>query len=162
MKYILQILVLLISITCFAQVEKTSELYLQMKQMDSIVFDAGFNNCDLIGLELILSEDLEFYHDIGGIQDKAEFMEAIAKNICGNPSGKLTRELIKGSLEVFPLKNNTILYGAYVNGEHEFFRKETDKKLLKTGYAKFSSYYELQNDAWKLKRVFSFDHKTAN
>lgn len=162
MKYILQISILLISVAGLAQVEKTSELYLQMKQLDSIVFDAGFNNCDLIGLELVLAEDLEFYHDIGGIQDKAEFMEAMEKNICGNPSGKLTRELIKGSLEVFPLKSNNILYGAIVNGEHEFFRKEPDKEIIKTGYAKFTSYFELSNSSWKLKKVFSFDHKAAN
>ena len=161
MKYILQILILLISITSFAQVEKTSELYLQMKQMDSIVFDAGFNNCDLKSLEAILAEDLEFYHDVAGTQNKAEFLEAMAKNICGNPSDKITRQLIKDSMEVFPLMNNKVLYGTYVNGEHEFYRKETGKETIKTGYAKFSSYYELQNGAWKLKRVFSFDHKAA-
>ncbi len=161
MKILIQLLILLISITGFAQVEKTSELHLQMKQMDSIVFEEGFNNCNLTALEAVLAEDLEFYHDIGGIQDKAEFMEAMAKNICGNPSAKITRRLISGSLQVFPLKSNDSLYGALQRGEHEFYQQKPNEAREKTGYAKFTSYYELINGSWKLKRVFSFDHKAA-
>ena len=81
MKHILQILALVISISSVAQVEKTSELYLQLKQLDSIVFEEGFNNCNLKALETVLAEDLEFYHDIGGTQNKTEFLAAMAKNI---------------------------------------------------------------------------------
>lgn len=161
MTYTLQILALLLTITSAAQVEKTSDLYLQMKQLDSIVFDAGFNNCDLKGLATVLSEDLEFYHDVGGTQDKTAFLDAMAKNICGDPLDKITRQLVKGSLEVFPLKNNNVLYGALVNGTHEFFRQEKNEKRHKTGYAKFTSYYELQDGAWMLQRAFSFDHRAA-
>jgi hypothetical protein len=161
MKNTLQILILLISISSLAQVEKTSALYLQMKQLDSLVFDAGFNNCDLIGLETVLAEDLEFYHDLGGIQDKAGFLAAMEKNICENPSAKLTRELLIGSLEVFTLKSNDSLYGAIQRGVHEFYQQKPNEAKSKTGYAKFTSYWELQNSQWKLKRVFSFDHKAA-
>ena len=84
------------------------------------------------------------------------------KNICENPSGKLTRELINGSLEVFPLKANNILYGAIQRGEHEFYEQKTNEARKKTGYAKFTSYWELNNGEWRLKRVFSFDHRAAN
>lgn len=159
MKHILQISILLFSILSVAQVERTSELFLQMKQLDSIVFDAGFNNCNLKALEAILSEDLEFYHDIGGIQNKTEFLNAMANNICGDPSALYTRKLVTGSLQVFPLKSKDTIYGALQRGEHEFYRQETNQTNLKTGYAKFTSYWELQDGAWKLKRVFSFDHR---
>ncbi|HBR54818.1 MAG TPA: nuclear transport factor 2 family protein [Flavobacteriaceae bacterium] len=160
MKHI-QLLLLFITTASIAQVETTSELYQQMQQMDSIVFDAGFNHCDMKALEAALSEDLEFYHDVAGTQNKAEFLKAMATNICGNPSAKITRELIPNSLQVFPLANNNNLYGAYVTGEHEFYRQEKGKEVEKTGYAKFASYYELQNETWKLKRVFSYDHRAA-
>lgn len=161
MKTILKILILLTIISGHAQVEKNSELYLQMKQLDSIVFEAGFNNCNLKALEAVLTDDLEFYHDVGGIQNKAEFLQAMEKNICGRPGVHITRRLVDESFEVFPLKSNNMLYGVYLHGEHEFFEQFDGQKKQKTGYAKFSSYYELQERTWKLKRVFSFDHRAA-
>ena len=161
MKHISQISIFLFSFLSFAQVEQTSELFLRMKQLDSIVFDAGFNNCNLQALEAIVAEDFEFYHDIGGFQNKTAFLDAMAKNICGDPSTNYTRELVTGSLQVFPLKSNDTLYGALQRGEHEFYRQVTSEAKLKTGYAKFTSYWELQHGAWKLKRVFSFDHRAA-
>jgi len=148
-------------VTGIAQVEKTSALYLKMKQMDSIVFDAGFNTCDMKALDAVLASDLEFYHDIGGTQNRAEFLAAMAKNICGNPSVKITRELVVGSLQVFPLKSNDSLYGALQRGEHEFYQQKTNEVKKKTGTARFTSYWELQDGDWKLKRVFSFDHKAT-
>lgn len=162
MKNILPTLLFLLSLTGFAQVEKTSALHVQMKQFDSIVFEAGFNNCNLKALEKVLAEDLEFYHDVGGVQNKTEFLEAMAQNICGNPSVKITRELIPESLRVFPLKSNDSLYGVFLRGEHEFYQQKTDEARKKTGYARFSSYWELQKGVWKLKRAFSFDHKAAH
>lgn len=161
MKALLILLFSALTTVAISQVETTSGLFMQMKRLDSILFEEGFNNCNLKDLETVLAEDLEFYHDVGGTQDKKEFLEAMAKNICGNHSLKITRELIEGSLEVFPLKNNDSLYGALVNGAHEFFRKESGGEIEKTGYARFTSYYELLNNVWKLKRVFSFDHKAA-
>ena len=52
---------------------------------------------------------------------------------------------------MLPLKNNNKLYGSYVTGEHEFFQQPNGQDKKKTGYAKFTSYYELQNNVWKLK-----------
>ena len=153
---------LLFTTVLSAQVEKNSELYLQMKQLDSIIFDLGFNQCNLAPTEAILAEDFEFYHDLGGIQDKAGFLKAMRENICGNPTIDITRELIEGSMEVFPLAENNELYGALQRGEHEFYRQEAGKEKVKTGYAKFTSYCELQDGIWILKRVFSFDHSAAH
>lgn len=145
-----------------AQVEEDSELFLQMKQLDSVVFEVGFNQCNLSPTEALLTDDFEFYHDIGGIQNKVEFIAAMKKNICGNSTTNLTRKLIKGSMEVFPLSANNELYGAIQRGEHEFYRQPDGQENKKTGYAKFTSYWELQNNEWKLKRAFSFDHRAAN
>ena len=161
MKNILQILIFMLSLAGVAQVEKSSPLYSQMSQLDSIVFDKGFNKCNLKALETVLAEDLEFYHDVGGTQNKTEFLAAMEKNICGNPSVKITRELVEGSLQVFPLKSDQLLYGVFLHGEHEFYQQKQNEKRIKTGYAKFTSYWELQNGSWKLKRAFSFDHKAS-
>ncbi len=161
MKHTVNIVILFISMISYAQVEKTSELFLTMKQLDSIVFEEGFNNCNMKDLEAILAKDLEFYHDVGGVQNKDQFIASMEQNICGNASEKLTRELVEGSLEVFPLKANDTLYGVLQRGEHEFYRQKVNEAKVKTGYAKFTSYWELQHGEWLLKRVFSFDHRAA-
>ena len=66
------------------------------------------------------------------------------------------------TLEVFPLYNQGVLYGAIQNGVHEFYIKEANKESRLTSTAKFSHVWLKENDAWLLKRVLSYDHKTPN
>jgi hypothetical protein len=66
-----------------AQVETSSELYKTIKKIDSIVFDNGFNKCMLLEMKPYISEDLEFYHDKGGLSTTGqEFFTALEQNIC--------------------------------------------------------------------------------
>ncbi len=129
--------------------------------MDSIVFEEGFNKCNLVELEQTLHSEIEFYHDVGGFQEKEEFMINIKNNICSNNSQKPIRKLVEGSLEVFPLYNQEILYGAIQNGTHEFWIKEPNKEIYQTGIAKFSTTWLLIEGDWKMKNVLSFDHHEA-
>jgi hypothetical protein len=129
--------------------------------MDSIVFEEGFNKCNLIALEKTLHSELEFYHDVGGFQEKEKFMVSMKNNICSNNSQKPIRKLTEGSLQVFPLYNQGILYGAIQNGTHEFWIKEPNKELYQTGIAKFSTTWLLIEGEWKMKNVLSFDHHEA-
>lgn len=146
-----------------AQVEKSSELFQTMKKMDSIVFERGFNKCMHSEIEQFLSNDLEFYHDQGGITNSKEaFLETLKKNICANLEMKPIRKLTKGSLEVFPLYNNGNLYGAIQKGIHEFYMSEPDKDIYLTSTAKFTHVWVKENDNWKLKRVLSYDHIPAS
>lgn len=145
-----------------AQLQHTDPLYAQMVQMDSLLFGQGFNNCNYKMLEDILAPDLEFYHDKGGIQNKKEFIEATRKNICGSAEGKITRKPVEGSIEVFPLYKNGVLYGVYETGAHEFFMQPVDNAIRKTGIARFSCLWLLNDKKqWILKRVVSYDHKAA-
>jgi len=45
----------------------------------------------------------------------------MAKNICGNPSRKVRREAIAGSVQVFPMMANGVLYGAVIEGNQRFY-----------------------------------------
>lgn len=146
----------------YSQVSKDSELYLQLQKMDSIVFLEGFNKCNLISLEKTIAEEFEFYHDVGGSQEKIIFMENMKNNICSNPERKPIRILVKGSTEVFPLYNQGELYGAIQNGDHEFWIQEPDKELYQTGAAKFSTTWLLIDGNWVMKNVLSYDHKAAH
>ena len=144
-----------------AQMESSSELYRTVLKLDSILFEDGFNNCKLKEMDHLIAPDLEFYHDQSGIStSKEEFFKAIEQNICGSGDKKPIRKLVVESMEVYPLYNNGILYGAIQNGVHEFYIKEAHKELYITGIAKFSHVFILQDNNWQLKRVLSYDHRS--
>ena len=75
-----------------AQIDKNAPLFLELKKQDSLFFERGFNNCDIAYLEKTMDENLKFYHDNGGFQDKKLFMERTKQNICGNPNQKPIRK----------------------------------------------------------------------
>jgi len=97
-------------------------------------------------MEEIISEDLEFYHDQGGLMtSKQKLNEALKANICG----KVTRELKKGSLEVYAIGG----YGAVEMGLHGFHNsKEPDSQLH---YSKFVHIWKRDNGKWRITRVIS-------
>ncbi|WP_208889745.1 nuclear transport factor 2 family protein [Polaribacter sejongensis] len=111
-----------------AQVDTNSALFKTLKSKDSIIFKRAFNNCEVEKISPIIADNFEFYHDVGGIQNKAEFIDTIKKNLCTNP-GNNTRQLVANSLEVYQLNNNGVIYGAIQKGKHTFQQKQ--KGVLK-------------------------------
>lgn len=142
-----------------AQVSEDSELFLTLKTKDSLLFNVGFNECDLTQFKNLTTDDLEFYHDQNGIiNSNTEFEKIMANGICkkDNPY-KPRRELVEGSLKVFPLYKNGILYGAIQYGEHKFFERFEGKEIAGST-ALFSHLWILENNQWKIKRVYSYNH----
>lgn len=120
-------------------------------------FEDGFNKCNILVYNCIISDDIEFYHDKGGITNgKASFIASVKNNIC-NAKNRIRRELAKGSRKVFPLESNNELYGAVQTGVHSFFVQENQARK-KVGTAKFTHLWLLQNGVWQLKGVLSYDH----
>jgi hypothetical protein len=150
----------LISNTLNAQVEKSTELFQQLKAADSLLFNIGFNTCNMAPFETLVSENFEFYHDKGGITtSKSEFIQAFKDGLCKTPETyQSRRELVKESLEVFPLKNNGKLYGAIQNGRHQFHEKSVGSPETKGNIARFTHLWLLENGAWRLIRSLSYDH----
>lgn len=126
---------------------KPSNITLQNEiiKMDSIYFNA-YNVCDIKTQENILSNDIEFFHDKGGLStSKDEILEGIKKNICG----KVKRTLIKGSVEVYPIKD----YGAVQIAYHKFFNnREPNQKSVPV---KFMIIWKKENLAWKMTKIVS-------
>lgn len=136
-----------------------NEIYAILKTQDSMLFNAVFETYDTNAINALISDDFEFYHDQGGIMDtKAGFVLSIS-NI-HQLSYKPTRKLREGSLQVYPLYDNGLLYGAIQSGEHEFYAIEGDKPPYLTSTAKFTHLWILEDVEWRLKRVLSYDHKT--
>lgn len=156
-KLIVQLVLIIIAIiagfitSTQAQIEETSELFVTLKSKDSLLFEVGFNQCDISQFEKLVAEDFEFYHDKVGIDNsKADFVASLREGLCQNGNNSTHRELVKHSLEVFPLYNNGNLYGALQRGKHRFY--ETT--------ARFTHLWLLEGSEWKLARVLSFDHLT--
>lgn len=148
---------LLTSLFSYAQVNKNSQIFKTLKAKDSIIFERTFNKCEIDKLNDIINNDFEFYHDIAGVENREEFMRSIKNNICKNQNEKPIRKLVNNSLEVFPLKNNGVLYGAIQRGKHNFFIRK-NKEIVPTGSALFTHLWILKNKKWKLKRVLSYNH----
>jgi len=142
-----------------AQIDKNSPLFLELKKQDSIFFERGFNQCDLAYLDKTVDENLKFYHDNGGFQDKKLFLERTKQNICGNPNQKPIRKLVDNSLEVFPLFNNGELYGAIQSGEHRFYIREKNKNDVLGGQAKFTTVWIKKNENWMMSDILSYNHE---
>ena len=127
-------------------VPESKELHDSIVRLDSLLFDS-YNNCKLDVFESMISEDLEFYHDRGGLStSKPGLVEAIKNNICG----KVTRELLKGSIEVYPIPN----YGAVEMGAHRFYNNQ-EKERGPSRFSKFVQIWHNDNGKWKLSRVVS-------
>ena len=133
-------------------IKSDAELTSAISALDTQLFDA-YNNCDIDKLGSMVVDDLEFYHDKTGLMvGKQPFLVAIKNNICG----KVRRELVKGSLEVYPLKG----YGAVEIGVHRFHHPGTQEHDV-LGEAKFIHLWQYKDGAWKVTRVISYDHETV-
>ena len=158
-KLIILFFLLILSITTFGQVEKSSELYKSIKEKDSLLFHVGFNTCDIKQFEILVSENFEFYHDQEGITNsKAKFISGIQNGLC-KLTYKPKRILADNKMEVFPLEKNGILYGAIQIGVHNFYAVEENKSEYLTSIAKFTHIWILEHGEFKLAKGLSYDHK---
>ncbi len=142
------------------QVAPGSDLSQEILRADSILFEAGYNNCDLQALDQLTGADFVFYHDQGGItRGKEDFIEGIRRNICSLDYRPL-RKLVEGSTRIYPLYANGSLYGAIQNGTHAFYAREEDKEPSLTSTARFTHLWIRDEDGWQLQTVLSFDHQS--
>jgi hypothetical protein len=145
----------------FPRQTATDPLFAEIQSMDSLVFQVAFNRCEVRILEDVLKEDLEFFHDKSGLTNgKQAFIQNFRSGLC-NPKNTWTsrRELV--SMDVFPLRKNGVLYGAFQTGIHRFFEKDKagDGAERAGSTARFSHLWLLENGEWKLARVISYSHE---
>lgn len=124
-------------------------LYKELYTMDSLLFKA-FNTRDLASLRTYFSTDLELYQDNVGVRNYEQAMDAFQGLF--SREYLLTRELVKGSMEVYPIKD----FGAIQSGLHTFSHVENGK--LEKGTFKFMHVWEKTKEGWKIKRLITYDH----
>lgn len=125
------------------------ELFDTIARMDGAIFGA-FNAHDVDRLMSLFTDDLEFYHDTGGLTDHRQSAESFKNMFAGTPD--IRRDLVKGSLEVYPIKD----HGAIEIGEHRFCHKENGKDDC--GTFKFAMIWRNTGESWKISRVISYGH----
>ena len=126
-----------------------SDLYKEIAHMDSVLFNA-FNTRDIELFKTLFTEDLEFYHDKGGLTNYEYTINSLKRT--AELNNHLKRELVKGSLEVYPVPG----YGAMQIGAHTFCHLENGKNDC--GTFKFVHIWQKKNGRWKITRVISYDH----
>ncbi len=125
------------------------ELYKEIATQDSLMF-AAFNVQDMKTFKAFFSPDLEWYQDNGGLIAYDTVFINFERNF--RKPFKLTRSLVKGSLEVHPIKN----YGAIETGSHQFRHMENGKEEV--GTFKFLMIWRKMDGKWRITRVVSYDH----
>jgi hypothetical protein len=124
---------------------ESMELYNTIVHMDSVYFTA-YNTCDMDKQAAIYADSIEFYHDKGGLQtSKKALLAALKANICG----KVTRVLVPGSIEVYPIAG----FGAVETGLHRFINHQESETPSKPD--KFIIIWRLKNNQWQITRVVS-------
>jgi hypothetical protein len=139
--------------TITAQEKKVSptsqDLYNEIARMDSTIF-SYFNTQKFEPFKAMFTKNLEWFQDNDGLITYNKVFSNF-KMMFGRP-GKLTRQLVPGSLEVHPIKN----YGAIEIGTHQFKHIENGKE--ETGTFKFTMIWQKLNGQWKISRVISYNH----
>lgn len=122
-------------------------LFDTIARLDSLFFN-DYNTCTVHLTEYagFYAEDLEFYHDKGGyMHSKKDVVEGTRKNICG----KVTRHLIPGTLEIYPIAG----YGAIEIGYHYFHNSQEPDAKPHPG--RFVITWHNTPEGWKITRVIS-------
>lgn len=147
---VVAILLVAFASACSAQdAVRSGQLFDELARMDAELFEAAFVTCNADKFRALFTDDAEFYHDRTG----ASFGEAVrTMKSCPRDNG-VTRTLVSGSLEVYPMQG----YGAIQIGRHVFARKGEPGSEV----AQFVHLWKRENGAWRLARVLSFDHRPS-
>jgi hypothetical protein len=129
-----------------------SALYDTVAALDTQMFDS-FNHCDdpaqFERHRAVFDEKVEFYHDNGGVTwSREEMLGNVRKNVCG----KFRRELIPGTLRVYPIKD----FGAMEIGEHRFCATGETKCA---GRGEFILVWRRVGEGWQVTRAISYAHR---
>ncbi|MEM6717733.1 MAG: DUF4440 domain-containing protein [Bacteroidota bacterium] len=142
----------------FSQHTFSQSLEATILKLDSQFWEV-YNNCEVTKFKTFLTDDLEFYHDKGGLTETSDKLVELVKNgLCNDPKIKLRREAVAGTVKVFPLNN----YGAIITGEHLFYLTENDTPERLVESAKFTHVWKNENGVWRMSRVLSYDHQQTS
>lgn len=160
---LLSILALAAAAQTAVQIPPQPELKQTIAARDAELFDLAFEGCDAARLRTMVTDDLEFYHDKGGLTYRSgDEMAAEHGKRCEERkkpgAWRSRRELVPATLHVDPVPG----HGAIETGEHLFYERQGDGPEKLVGRAKFAHVWRLEGTTWKIARVLSYAHGPAN
>lgn len=139
--------ILALAAPALAQETEDPALAALIAAKDAAMFEA-FNTCDAETFGQYVEDGLEFYHDYNGLTlGAAPIVNAVTNSVCGN----FTRQLVPGTLEVWPLPG----YGAVETGHHTFTNAGAEAPH---GTGRFLHNWHQDGEAWRVTRIVSYDH----
>jgi ketosteroid isomerase-like protein len=146
----------------YAQEKKEADVLREVLSLDS-AFWRHYNSCNVEAMRSFFTDDLEFYHDKGGVTNGADkLIEVSKRNLCSNDNFRLRRDVVPGTVEIYPMYSNNVLYGAVLTGQHVFYILEKGKEPNLDGLARFTHLWLKTERGWKMSRVLSYDHGPAS
>jgi len=139
---------------------QTPEMTAAIRQADAALFAAVFDRCDTDAVAAMLTGDFRFVHDKDGESSRAKFL-ANLKGHCDRVKTAedfpARRELVDGSLEVWPINN----YGALEVGVHRFYARLPGKPETLTETGNFMILWKQEGGKWLMAESISYGHKLA-
>ncbi len=139
---------------------QTPQMTAAIKQADADLFSAVFDRCDSDAVAAMLTGDFRFVHDKDGESSRAKFL-ANLKGHCDRVKTAedfpARRELVDGSLEVWPINN----YGALEIGVHRFYARLPGKPETLTETGNFMILWKQVDGKWLMAESISYGHKLA-
>ena len=127
-------------------------------ERDAALFATMFDRCDPAALADLVADDLEFYHDRGGLTaTRTAFVADYAKGCEARKAPdawRSRRELVPDTMRVYAIPG----VGAVEEGSHLFYERQGDGPEKLVGRARFSMLWRLEDGEWRLARAFSIDH----
>ena len=144
------------------QLPPQEELSKAIAARDAELFHLAFEGCDAARLRTMVTDDLEFYHDKGGLTYRSgdEMALDYAKKCAERAKAgayRSRRELVRSSMHVDPVPG----HGAMQTGEHLFYERQGDGPEKLVGRARFAHVWRLEGGVWKISRVLSYGHGPA-
>lgn len=156
------LLPLVLASLAFAPSPRDPDLAATIADRDIVLFQLMFDRCEPQILADMISEDLEFYHDVGGLMATREtFVADYARNCEARQAPdafRSRRERVADSFQVHPIPG----VGAVAEGTHRFYERRGDGPERLVGSARFSMLWRLEDGQWRIARVFSIDHKAES
>ena len=144
---------LLMSATFFtfnrAEAQTAGPLFNEIAHLDSLQFSA-FNARNLDQMMNYFDTSLELYQDNTGVRNYDQTKQAFGGLFKMNYV--LTRKLIPGTMEVYPIKD----YGAIETGQHTFSHTENGK--LQSFTYKFMQIWQKKDGVWRVTREITYGH----
>lgn len=134
--------------------EQQATLESTILERDALFWKA-YNECELDQLPKHIDQNVEFYHDKGGLMEGLEQLTMVLNRSKCNPKGKsMRRQVIDGTVKVYPINN----YGAIISGEHKFYVTEPGQEEQFDSTALFTHVWQFKDNQWKMTRVLSYAH----